>query len=169
MREQAAGAAQRSAGLDTAGGFLAAFAHFELGRRDDALETFLHAALNHPRAARMLVGEKMRRKQAAKSREDAEDHNVGVSLLRGLHAYLRRQSRASRRFFRDIMRDARIMRLLDEIATVVHRWHDQHRTGERDAFDRMQLMRSHVFAKAETAKLRDLLAAPGLWVGAAIH
>jgi tetratricopeptide (TPR) repeat protein len=158
--EHAAEAARRTVGLYPSGAFLVAFANVELGRRNDALEAFLYAALNHPRAARMLAGEKTPRAQTARSYDDAEDHNTGVSLLRGLHASLQGQSRATRRFFRDIVRDARVMRLLDETATVVCRWHEQHATGEREAFDRMQLMRSRQFAKAEAWKLRDLVAVP---------
>ena len=158
--ERAAGAAQRTTGLDPAGGFLAAFAYFELGQRDGALGAFLHAALNHPRSARMLAGEKTRGKRTVTSRDEAEDHNTGVSMLRGLHAYLHGQSRASRRFFRDVVDDARVMRLLDESAAVVRRWHEQHPTGEREAFDRMLRLRSLEFAKTEAAKLRDLLAPP---------
>jgi tetratricopeptide (TPR) repeat protein len=167
--ERAAGAAQRTIGLDPAGGFLAAFAYFELGQRDRALGAFLHAALNHPRSARMLAGEKTRGKRTVTSRDEAEDHNTGVSMLRGLHAYLHGQSRASRRFFRDVVDDARVMRLLDESAAVVRRWHEQHPTGEREAFDRMQRLRSLEFAKTEAAKLRDLLAARRVSASVSIH
>jgi len=167
--DQAADAAQRTVGLAPAGGFLEAFACVELGQRDQALGAFLHAALNHPRAARMLAAAKTRGKQTATSRDEAEDHNTGVSLRRGLHAYLHGQSRASRRFFRDVVHDARVMRLLDESAAVVRRWHEQHRTGEREAFDRMQCVRSLEFARAEAGKLRDLLAPPRVGAGVSIH
>jgi hypothetical protein len=61
------------------------------------------------------------------------------------------------------------MRLLDESATVVRRWHEQHPTGEREAFDRMQLMQSPGFAEGEAWKLRDLLAVPGAAARIAIH
>jgi tetratricopeptide (TPR) repeat protein len=167
--ERAAAAAQRTLGLDPAGGFLAAFACVELGQRDKALGACLHAALNHPRAARMLAGENTPGKQTAASRDEVEDHNTGVLLLRGLHAYLRDQSRASRWFFRDVVHDARVMRLLDESAAVVGRWHEQHRTGKREAFDRMQRMRSLEFAQTEAAKLRDLLPARRVGTGISIH
>lgn len=82
-----------------------------------------------------------------------------MSLLRGLHAHLHEQSRISRRFFRDIIRDAGGVRLLDESVAAVHRWHEQHQTGEPEAFDRMQRIRSREFAHAEAAKMRGLLAA----------
>lgn len=167
--QQAAGAAERSMGLDPAAGFIAAFAHFERGHREDALRRFLYAALNHPQAARTLVGATRRRAAPPKSLEEAPDHNTGVSLLRGLHAYLRSQSAASKRFFREVVSDARVARLLDESADVVRRWQEQHRTGEREAFDRMQLMRSRPFAEAEAGKLRDLVAPDGIGSGAALH
>jgi tetratricopeptide (TPR) repeat protein len=165
--ERATEAAKRTVGLDPAGGFPAAFAYFELGQHDEALRAFLHAALNHPRAARLLAGWKTRAKHSVTSRGEAEDHNTGVSLLRGLHAYLRGQSRISRRFFRDVMRDARVGRLLDESGAVVRRWQEQHPTGEREAFDQMQLMRSPEFAETEAGKLRDLVPAPR--AGVSIH
>jgi tetratricopeptide (TPR) repeat protein len=167
--EQSADAARRTMGLNPSGGFLAAFAYFELDQRDQALGAFLHAALNHPRAARMLAGEKTRGKPTAASRDEAEDHNLGVSLLRSLHAYLRGQSPVARRFFRDVMRDARVVRLLDESVAVVRRWHAQHPTGEREAFDCMRVMRSPEFAQAEAWKLSDLLVARGARIAVSVH
>lgn len=166
---QAADAAERSMGLDPAGGFIAAFAHFERGHREGALRRFLYAALNHPLAARTLVGATRRRAEPPKSREDADDHNTGGSLLRGLHAYLKSQSAASRGFFREVVNDPRVARLLEESADVVRRWHEERRPGEREAFDRMQLMRSRPFAESEASKLRDLVAPDRIGPGAAIH
>ena len=117
----------------------------------------------------MLAGERTRGKRAVTSRDEAEDHNMGVSLRRGLHAYLRGQSRVARRFFRDVVRDARVVRLLDESAAVGRRWHEQHRTGEREAFVRIQRMRSREFAEAEAGKLHDLRGAPRVGAGIPIH
>jgi hypothetical protein len=117
----------------------------------------------------MLAGEKTRGKPTAASRDEGEDHNLGVSLLRSLHAYLRGQSPVARRFFRDVMRDARVVRLLDESVAVVRRWHAQHPTGEREAFDRMRVMRSPEFAQAEAWKLRDLLVARGARIAVSVH
>ncbi len=152
---KAADAARRSGGdIVPSSGFVEAFALRELGLLADALPAFVRAALNHPRAARMLVGE---RTAEPRSYEEATDHNTGVSLLRGLHAYLKGQSRPARQFFRGLVRDPRVAKLLDESIAVVRRWHDQHPTGEREAFDRMQLMRSREFARAEASKLGDLI------------
>jgi tetratricopeptide (TPR) repeat protein len=153
--ERAVGEARRSGGdFDPSAGFVEALALFELGRHEELLPVFLHAALRYPRAARMLVGE---RTNAPDGHDEAVDHNVGVSLRRSLRAFLRKQSRGSRAFFRAVVRDPRVAGLLDELAAVVRRWHGGHATGQRTAFDRMQLMRSRPFAVAEAGKLADLL------------
>ncbi len=136
---------------------MTAFALFELGRGEEVLGRFLHGALNHPRAARMILGE---RTPAPKSFDEAQDHNAGVSLLRALHAYLNRRARTARRFFGALIRDPRVATLLEEIVAVVRRRNEQHPTGKREAFDRMLLMHSREFANAEAGKLQDLVAAP---------
>lgn len=154
---------------DPAAGFIAAFAHFELGRREEALRPFLYAALNHMRAARMLVSATTQRAEPPKSREETQDHNSGVSLRRSLHAYLKGQSAASKRFFREVMNDARVARLLKQSADLAQRWHAERQTAEREVFDRMNLMRSRPFAEAEAGKLRDLVAPGGAGPRAAPH
>lgn len=163
--QQAAEAAQRLTGLYPEANLIAAFALYELGRIDQVLSALLHGALNHPRAARMLVGE---RTTAPKSSEETRDHNTGVSLRHELHAYLKDQSRASKRFFRALVRDPRVVCLLDEIVAVVQRRAAQHPTGEREAFDRMTLMHSPEFAQLQARKLRDHVVAPGA-TGFTIH
>ena len=158
MWEEAADAARRSGGdLDPSAAFIEAFALFERGRIEKVLPAFLRAALQYPRAARMLAG---MRTPAPKSRDEAQDHNTGASLLRSLHTYLKNQSRAAKRFFRAVVRDPRVVLLLDESIEIVRRWKQEHSTGERAAFDRMQLLRSRQFANAEARKLHDLIA-PG--------
>ncbi len=153
--EQAAVSAKRSGGdLDPSAGFVEAFALLQLGQPDAALPAFLRAALHCPRAARMLVGE---RTVAPKSSEEARDHNTGVSLLRTLDTYFKDQPRAAKKFFRGLVRDPRVTKLLDESIVVVRRWEDEHHKGDRSAFDRMAVMRSWSFAEGEAYKLRDLL------------
>jgi hypothetical protein len=130
--------------------FVAAFALYELGKLQDATAMFLHGALNYPRAARMLLG--MRTRQP-KDYEEARDHNAGVSDLRGLHVYLGQQSRRAKKFFRDFVRHPHTDSLLTEIMEVVVRRHVQHPTGEREAFDRMQLMHTPEFARNEARRI----------------
>lgn len=155
--QSAAQAAQGAGGeMSPAEGFLEAFALFELGRTADVLPAFLRAALRYPRAARMLVG---LRTPKPKSSKEADDHNTGVDMLRSLHAYLKTQSRRSRKFFNSVVHDARVVRLLDESISTVRRWHED-RSSDRTAFDRMKLIHSREFALSESNKLRDLVAPP---------
>lgn len=114
----------------------------------------------------MLAGNGTTRALSPNSHEEVEDHNLGVSLLRALHAYFKSQSHIAKRLFRGAISDARVVKLLDEIIAVVRRWHEQHPIGEREAFDRMQLMHSREFADAEARKLRDF-AVPGGGIGTA--
>ena len=163
--QQAAETARPVTGLYPDANLIVAFALFELGRREEVLSAFLHAALKHPRATRMLLGE---RSAVPKSGDESRDHNAGVSLLRSLHAYLKGRSRAAKQFFRDLVRDPRVVKLLDEIDVVVRRRNEQHAHDERAAFDRMMLMHSPGFANGEARKLRDHVLAPGA-TGLTIH
>ena len=106
-------------------------------------------------AARILIDEPTR---SPKGYDESMDHNAGVALSRLLPTYRRRQP--SRRFFRALLRDARVSRLLEEIGEVEERWRRQHPTGEREAFDRMMLMRAPEFARAEATRLHDLVERP---------
>lgn len=152
----ASDAAQRAGGeVNPSAGFVEALARFELGQTEESLALFLGAALHYPRAARMLVG--LRTPEPA-SADEARDHNAGVSTRRTLHAYLKRQSRGSKRFFTGLVSDPRVTRLLDESVTVVRRW-QQDRSADRSVFDRMKLIQSRAFARSEAHKLRDLVPA----------
>ena len=153
--EQAADAAHRAGGeLNPSVGFVEALARFELAETEESLGLFLGAALHYPRAARMLVG---LRTAAPTSVDEARDHNVGVSTRRSLHAYLKQQSRRSKKFFRGLVTDPRVARLLDESLAVVQ-WHAD-RSADRSVFDRMKLIQSRAFARSEAHKLRDLVPA----------
>ena len=94
-----------------------------------------------------------------KSSKEADDHNTGVDMLRSLHAYLKTQSRRSRKFFNSVVHDARVVQLLDESISTVSRWHED-RSSDRTVFDRMKLIHSREFARSESNKLRDLLGPP---------
>lgn len=142
---------------------VAGFAAFELGHSEEAAWRFLHAALNHPRAARMIVG----LKTPALSRsgyEDVRDHNAGVDLLRDLRGFLSVQSPSSRRFFRELLRRPDVEAILFEKAAVVERWSGPHKPEEewRRAFDRMQLMETPEFARQQSERFLP----PGGGVGA---
>jgi cyanate lyase len=50
--------------------------------------------------------------------------------------------------------------LLTKMEAVVQRWHAQHATGEREAFERMNVMRSLEFARERARKVADALDLP---------
>jgi hypothetical protein len=125
-----------------------------MGRLDDAASSFLHGALNFPRAARMVVG---LRTSSPKNREESVDHNAGVDLLRDLDRYLQGAGRRSRRSFRRLVEHSEVGALLTEIEEVKKRWYEQHRTGDREAFDRMNMMQAPEFARLKAARFVGVL------------
>lgn len=134
--------------------FVAALAAFEVGRRDEATWRYVHGALNATRAARMLLGLRTS-SPSSHSYEQVQDHNSGVSLLDNLGGFLRRQSSASKRFFRKLLRDPRVVALLAEKEAVVERWAGpkEPHAEWRAAFDRMQLMATPEFAREQAGRL----------------
>lgn len=134
--------------------FTAAFALFELGHAEEAFAYFLHAALNHPRAARMLLRVKI---NGPNARHEAIDHNAGVDLIRQLHGFLSKQSPLSRRFFATIGRNPRVTALLDEIESFVERWYNRDPAGERETFERMNRLHSPDFARQKAQELARVI------------
>ena len=155
---EALGAAEYVRGIDsTAASLVAALALFEADRRRAALAAFVHGALNGPRAARLLLGLESR---APRSSDEARDHNAGIGLLRDLAVYLRDRRRASVRFFASVVALPAMAGLLAEIEAVAERWREQHRTGNREAFDRMRLMHGRAFAEQRAREIADALGLP---------
>lgn len=132
--------------------FVAAFAAFELGDREDALARWLHAAIQHPRAAHMLLGKKVRGNPSGF--EEVEDHNAGVDLVRSLGDYLKRKP--AQRFFQAILASPEF-RALQREYTAALRASREGGSGARAGFDRMNEMASTRFARAKAAELRHLI------------
>jgi tetratricopeptide (TPR) repeat protein len=154
---EAAGAALYLHQLSPTASLVAAFALFELNRQRETLAWFLHGALNSPRAARMLLG---LRDPRPRSRDEAEAYNTGVDLQRDLHAYLRGRRRTSLRFLGGVAAQPDVAGLLEEVEAVVDRWRQQHRTGDREAFERMNLMHTMQFAHEGAREIADRLGLP---------
>lgn len=152
--QPAAESAAKLAGFLPDANLLAGLALFELGRQEESVSCFLHGALNHPLTARLLLDERTAR---PRSNHEIEDHNAGVAMSRSLQAYRGSRSPASRRFFRRLVRDPRVVALLDEIASVARQRELEHPTGDRTAFDRLHQMRSRAFAAAQAQQLGDLV------------
>jgi tetratricopeptide (TPR) repeat protein len=138
-----------------------AFGRFELGERETALRRFVHGALMDPRAARMVVG--LRSPSKPSNRHEAEDHNTGVAMCRRLHRYLGTQSRGAKAFFRSIMDDPRVERLLLEVEGLRRPQKEPEEAGH-NPFQRLTLMQTREFADVEAGRLLDLVrtSAPGL-------
>jgi tetratricopeptide (TPR) repeat protein len=152
--QEAADSASRLHKIDASESIVAALAFFEMGRLDDAASFFLHGALNFPRAAKMVAG---LRTSSPKNHEESRDHNAGVDILRNLDRYLQGAGRKSRRSFKRLVEDPEVGALLTEMESVKKRWYEQHRTGDREAFDRMHIMQAPEFARSKAARLAGVL------------
>jgi len=139
--------------IDPSSGFLIAFAEYERGRLDRVLPAFLRAALSSPCAARMLADKAMALLSPVPY-DDANDHNTGVSLSRALHVYRAKQSRRAKQFFRAVVRDPRVARLLDEVIAL-RGMHGKDRG--REEFDRLTELQSVRFAAIQASELADLI------------
>lgn len=133
---------------------LRSFALFELGLQQEATAAFLHGALNHPRAARMLAGV---RSTQPKSHSEIEDHNIGIGLSRSLHGYLDRRSPRAQRFFRQLVNHPSVGALLEEVLEAARKWREERREDQRKAYDRMHQMRTPEFACEKAGELAWLL------------
>jgi hypothetical protein len=74
------------------------------------------------------------------------DHNDGVLLAQTLDDFLRRRRPASRRFFAGLWEHPLVKGYLEEVALVTARWQADRQGRDREAFDRMQELRSWDFA-----------------------
>jgi tetratricopeptide (TPR) repeat protein len=130
--------------------FIVAFAAFELELEEMAIAHFLHGALNQPRVARILVGERCRKPQGL---DETRDHNDGVAMRRSLSAYLGKRSQRRTRFFRGLLETTQVQAMLDEIHHVRQRHARQHAQGQREAFDRIQEMGTMEYANARAREI----------------
>lgn len=129
--------------------FVEGFARLELGDVARAREVFLYAALNQPRASRLLVG--LPAAPPAKSLVEAEDHNAGVDLLRSQRPYLAKHRR-SVAFLKALIRDERVASLLRRVEEVQVAWFGNPK-ADRALFDELGRMQSRAFATERAATL----------------
>ena len=118
------------------------------------MASFLHGALNFPRAARILVGILTK---SPRNHDEAKDYNTGIDLYRDLSGYRRKFGRRARRFFKGVLKNPQVMKLIEELGDVTRRWRTQRSAGERKAFDRMNEMKTPQFASRESVKLTGIL------------
>lgn len=147
---QAADSALKIKDYDPSESLVAGFALYELGQTEDALAAFLHGAMHYPRAARMILGIKT---DPPQTDHEAQDYNTGVDTCRDLNDYLQGQGRKTRAFFQNMVQNGKAGALFNEMDAVVRRWHAQHSTRDREAYDRMMQMQRPEFARQEAHEL----------------
>jgi tetratricopeptide (TPR) repeat protein len=151
----AAESASRLRGIWPEEGLIDALAHVEMGKHPTALQAFVHAALNKPRAVRIVLGIPSK---APKTSIETEDHNTGVHFREVLGGYLGGKSRGVP-FLRRAANDPRVSRLLLRVEELQGKWFG-HPRADRSIFDELTRMQRPDFA-AEHARLFGDLAGGG--------
>jgi tetratricopeptide (TPR) repeat protein len=152
--QEAADSALKIHRLDASESLGAAFALYELGRAEEAVASFLHGALNFPRAGRILVGI---RTKSPRNHDEARDYNTGIDLHRNLGGYLGKSGRGARRFFKRVLKTPQVIKLIEELGDVTQIWRTQRGTDGREALERMNKMKTPRFARRESVKLMEIL------------
>jgi tetratricopeptide (TPR) repeat protein len=124
--------------------FVAAFALLELGRKEQALASFLYGTLQFPWAAHVLAGLRIK---SPGNHGEAEDLSTGIEIRKDLAVYLGGAGRRSRRFFRRVIEEPEVRALLGEMEAVKERQYEQRSSTQREAYDRMRFMQSPEFAE----------------------
>lgn len=146
----AAKAARYVCGLYPQENLLLALALYEAGERSDARVHFLAGAIRYPRTAQMLAS--IWRARVPKASREIGDHNLGVEYLNSLDHYLRRRSPRSKRFFKEILKNKSVQKLLHDAEIVRSKWFEN-RGANREWFKRMNEMESLEFAKAKVLEI----------------
>jgi len=157
---EAAGASQALIGLGNGIGFDLAIAQYELGQPRAALASFLHGALNMPRAAQMLAGKGTKRVVGT---VDAEDHNTGVNLLRSFGKFLEGPGRGARRFLARVLAEPSFASLLEEQAELERRHDEEVRKRippPSETFRLLSMRRQLAFARERAPSIADAMGLP---------
>lgn len=131
-----------------------AFAEYELRHIEQAVTELLFATMNRPFAVRVVLGLKGRGPSGA---IEAEDHNAGVDLIRGLPTYLPKRGRAARKFLQGVLESEACRAMRDERDKTSRRWMDNRSPDSREAFDRLREMQSIEFARRNAARIVEML------------
>src|SRR6266568_789581 len=89
---------------------VAALAQYETGEHRDAIASFLHGAINNPRATKIVLG---RRTTHPENFIEGRDHNAGVQTVRALGPYLR-SGPGSLAYFNRLLKAPRVTALVEE-------------------------------------------------------
>lgn len=150
---EAAGKVHRGQPIES---FVMAFASYELGQHLDALTHFVFAALNKPHAARILTDVRSNKPDTPNR---VDDHNSGVDLFKTTRWFRERQSHASTKFFKDVMRDARVVAFLRHVEELDPSGPKQKPEEIREAYRKHDGATSWTAAQEHAARLIDRIAA----------
>ncbi len=126
-----------------------AFAHYEMGSFRKARVHFLAGAIRFPLSARMFCG--YSRIPRPGSYMEIDDHDKGVSSLQALKHYLSNRTNKTVRFFRDVLNNPSVSRLLDEVQDVRIKQREKGRS-DRTWFERLHEMESFEFAESKASE-----------------
>jgi len=137
--------------LAPSAGFIAGYAVYELNREKEAVELFLHAALNYPHTACILLE---RKEPKSLCNSEVEDHNLGIEMCRMLPRFFQMQSKQSRKFFKKLGENLTVRALIDE-AVECTRSHSHLRAVDAHSnnFKRWHELQSREFAAKKTAEI----------------
>ena len=133
-------------------GFIAAIAANELGRDEEALTYYLHAALYRPRTARMLADQKV---DAPKEPHDYDEHNLAVTLNKDLDWFFGRQPEGTGTVFHKMLEYDRVRDLLDEVETLVKNRRKGDATSRRRTAARIEQMKTLNHARMEALDILE--------------
>lgn len=126
--------------IDSSDSFIIAFASYELGDLRKAGAHFLHAALNEPLCAAMILGAPGWKKP--KNNRQVDDHNSGVYLKQSIGKYLGSAKEACKHFSQlfSLPQVKEALSRIDEL--------EDSRGTQRDDFKKLCQMRSFEFAQS---------------------
>lgn len=148
--EEAVKAARYVRNLWPEASFVAAMGSFEMGRMEESVADFLHAACNHPGAAPLIAG---RRAKAPRNNVEARDWRAGDIILRNLKGYLGRNGLRTRRFFGPLTANPNYVALMEEIEEVRQRRNEERGTNVRAAWNYLERVKSPKFATERAAEI----------------
>lgn len=137
-------------------GFVAGFAAFELGRKQEALELFLYATAHSPHSAGMLIDAPVGKPE---SHSEVDDHNAGIELSSSLRRFFHKQPVSSQKFFKRLKDNASMKSFVKEVIECTRAHSNLRGEGHRRNFDRWQQLKTRKNAKLLARKIVDELLA----------
>lgn len=131
-------------------GFIAGYALFELGRKEEAVEVFLYGAANSPHTACLLLDAP---KSKPKTSIEVDDHNAGIEMCRSVQRFFDQQTAASRKFFKRLREHDSVKGLLKEVIERTRKHYSESGQNHRENFDLWHQRKSRKYARTLARKV----------------